>query len=108
MGKSEFFPWLKHLDEAHRREFFADISRVAYEVSVSVNARMDGLDSEISSWKSTAEVHADPELYAALTSAIEGKDFGPVLLPAGCLDPELCTTAARCPNCDPEGDDDDQ
>jgi hypothetical protein len=80
MGESIHFPWLKYLDEQHRREFFADISRVAYEVSVSVNARMDGLDAEISSWKSTAEVHSDPELYAALMRQIDGEDPGLVTL----------------------------
>lgn len=32
-------------------------------------------------WKHTAEVHADPELYAAVTRPIE--DAGPVPLPEG-------------------------
>lgn len=101
---SDFFPWLKHLPEAEVREFFSDISRVAYEAFCAPTVNTKALDVEIASWRSTAEVHADPELYAALMSAIDGEDAGPVLLPAGCLDPELCTTAARCPNCDPEED----
>jgi hypothetical protein len=54
----------------------------------------------IYAWKATAEVHADPEVYKALTQAQEG-DFGPVLPPESpcCLD-----LSGQC-ECDAEDSD---
>ena len=50
------FPWVRHLPDSEVREFIA----------------------EIAAWKATAEVHADPDLHRALTTPLDGTDYGPV------------------------------
>ena len=76
MAESTAFPWLKHLPEDHAREFFNELFNAFGEAQldtmpgVAVNAATYAkyLDAVIAPWRSTAEVHADPELYAALTA----------------------------------------
>ncbi|MFD4144207.1 hypothetical protein [Streptomyces sp. NPDC058572] len=59
------FPWVRHLPAHDVREFSAELDN---------NSAVAQLITE---WRHTAEVHADPELYAALTTD-SGEDFGPV------------------------------
>lgn len=73
--ESRAFPWLKHLPEDDRREFFEELSNALGEaqlhtmpgVQVGSETYLEILEPLLASWKSTAEVHADPELYEALT-----------------------------------------
>lgn len=75
----EAFPWVKFLPDAAMREFlveFMDTARAASELGT-----IAPLVPLISAWKSTAEIHADPELHAQLISA-KGEDLGAVEPPA--------------------------
>lgn len=72
------FPWVKYLPQA-------DVSAFAGELFAELTAS-ESLDSSapvaqlIIAWQHTAEVHADPELLAVLTSD-SGEDYGPVPAP---------------------------
>lgn len=71
----EAFPWVKFLPPAEVREFlveFMETARAAADLGT-----VGPLLPLIAAWKSTAEIHADPELYHALTSP-EGGDCGEV------------------------------
>ncbi len=75
----ELLPWLKHLPEDERREVFVDmVGSVQQSLTLDVGDErtIERLVVELSAWKSTAEVHADPELYAALTAPSGPEDFG--------------------------------
>lgn len=85
MAESTAFPWLKHLPEDAAIEFFMELHE---KIGDAVMDTMPGvrtpaetyvkhLDPLIHAWKATAEVHADPAMYQALTQATEG-DLGPV------------------------------
>ncbi|MFB7293692.1 hypothetical protein [Actinacidiphila glaucinigra] len=69
------FPWVRYLP-AH------DVRTFAVELVAELGAAAE-LDNTaavaqlITEWRHTAEVHADPELYAALSSD-SGEDHGPV------------------------------
>lgn len=72
------FPWVRYLPKSGTQSFIVEL----------VDA-MEGAESlgnpapvaqVIAEWRHTAEVYADPELLAALTS--DGDDFGPVPDPA--------------------------
>ncbi|OIJ67204.1 hypothetical protein [Streptomyces mangrovisoli] len=69
------FPWVRYLPDAAVREFlveFVETARAAVDLdNVSLLAPV------IAAWKSTALVHADPELRQALTEP-KGDDLGPV------------------------------
>jgi hypothetical protein len=74
----ELLPWLSPLPENERREVFIDlISSVkrSLELGSTGNEAIGRLVVELASWKATAEVHADPELYKVLT-ADHGFDEG--------------------------------
>jgi hypothetical protein len=70
------FPWVRYLPAADVRAF-------AVELVDALSAAAD-LDSTaavaqlLAEWRHTAEVHADPELHAALTTDDGAGDFGPV------------------------------
>jgi hypothetical protein len=71
MAESSAFPWLKHLGEDGQREFFEEILQISVlskELGTPISDYADRLHVCVAAWKSTAEVHADPELLAALTS----------------------------------------
>jgi hypothetical protein len=70
------FPWVRHLPEDARREFAAE-----WLDTLSAAAAMDNnaaLETVIAAWRSTAEICADPELYAILTREHDKGDYGPV------------------------------
>lgn len=69
------FPWVRYLPAHDVREFSVELVDV-----LGAAAELDNTAAVaqlIMEWRHTAEVHADPELYAALT-ADSGEDFGPV------------------------------
>jgi hypothetical protein len=72
------FPWVRHLPEDARQEFAAEwLDTITAATDLDNNAAVDVLVAE---WRSTAEVYADPELYAMLTRKIDDDDVdgGPV------------------------------
>lgn len=77
------FPWVEHLPEDERVEFFRELytalSNIHHGVPNPTSAHYLGAVEEVViPWRSTAEVHADPELYAILTADHEPADFSEV------------------------------
>jgi hypothetical protein len=70
------FPWVRHLNEDEKREFAAE-----WLATLSAAAEMDNnaaVETVVAKWRHTAEVYADPELYAILTRETGKGDYGPV------------------------------
>lgn len=105
----ELLPWLKPLPENERREVFIDlISSVkqSLELGSTGNEAIGRLVVELASWKATAEVHADPELYAALTRPLDPADFVeaprpelPVRVPGQAMKPNTWQPKKHRPQC---------
>jgi hypothetical protein len=76
MADSSAFPWLKHLPEDDQREFFMEVHQAIGDavldtmpgVQTPSETYVRHLDPLIASWRTTAEVLADPELKRILTS----------------------------------------
>ena len=67
--------WARHLPADAVREMLAEIAETADRaVSVDPFATLAALDTVLAAWRSTAQVHADPELYAALTQIADHID----------------------------------
>ena len=59
------FPWVRHLPDNEKQEFAAEwLDTLTAATELDNNAAVEVLVAE---WRSTAEVYADPELYAILT-----------------------------------------
>lgn len=59
------FPWVRHLPEETWPEFAAEwLETLLAATDLDNNAAVEGV---IAAWRSTAEVYADPELFAILT-----------------------------------------
>ncbi|MBB5807175.1 hypothetical protein F4560_006943 [Saccharothrix ecbatanensis] len=74
----QIFPWMRHLPREDREGFVVELvetMRSTAELNTEAPVEM-----VIIGWRNTAEIHADPELLAALTRPHEG-DFGPVPRP---------------------------
>jgi fermentation-respiration switch protein FrsA (DUF1100 family) len=70
------FPWVRHLPDDARREFAAHwLEMLSAAAAMDNSAALEGF---IAGWRSTAEVYADPELYAILTREHDKGDYGPV------------------------------
>jgi hypothetical protein len=70
------FPWVLHLPAGARQEFIAEwLQALSAAASLDNNAAVDGV---VAAWRSTAEVYADPELYAALAGERDRTDGGTV------------------------------
>ena len=70
------FPWVRHLPDDAKREFAAEwLDTLTAAADLDNNAAVEGV---VAAWRSTAEVYADPELYAILTRQIDEFDGGPV------------------------------
>jgi hypothetical protein len=70
------FPWVRHLPEEARKEFAAE-----WLDTLSAAGELDNgaaVETVVAAWQHTAEIYADPELYAALTRDLDGTDYGPV------------------------------
>jgi Family of unknown function (DUF6247) len=76
------FPWVRHLPEDARREFAAEwLATLTAAAEMDNNAAVEGV---VASWRSTAEVYADPELFAILTrkiDKIDGRRVPPPVVP---------------------------
>lgn len=80
----ELLPWLKALPEDERREVFIDVIasvKNSLELGSTGNDAIGRIVTELASWKATAEVHADPELYSALTRPVRPEEFVEVARP---------------------------
>jgi hypothetical protein len=72
------FPWSRHLPDDAKEEFTAEwIATLSAAAEMNNNA---AVETTIASWRSTAEVYADPELYSILTRE-HNEDYGPVPMP---------------------------
>ena len=70
------FPWVRHLPEDAWKEFAAEwLDALSAAGELDNGAAVEGL---VAGWRSTAEIYADPELYARLTRDLDGTDYGPV------------------------------
>ena len=62
-------PWLQHLPKEERKEVLRDAKALAKAGDFSALAQL------LVEWKATAEIYADPELFARLTAAEDGVDL---------------------------------
>jgi Family of unknown function (DUF6247) len=70
------FPWIRHLPEDERGEFAAE-----WLATLTAAAEMDNnaaVETVVATWQHTAEIYADPELYAILTREVDRIDGGRV------------------------------
>jgi Family of unknown function (DUF6247) len=73
------FPWVRHLPEDAWGEFAAEwLDTLNAAGELDNNA---AVETVIAAWQHTAEVYADPELFAILTREHDGIDYGPVPRP---------------------------
>ena len=73
------FPWVRHLNEDEKAEFAAEwLGTLSAAAEMDNNASVEGV---VAAWQHTAEIIADPELYAILTREHDKGDFGAVLPP---------------------------
>ena len=64
------FPWVRHLPDDEKQEFVAEwLDTLRAAADLDNNAAVEGV---VAAWRSTAEVYADPELYAILTREHDG------------------------------------
>lgn len=73
------FPWMRFLPSGEARAFIAEFTETA-RACADLQTLMP-LNAVVTAWRVTAEVHADPELYKALTTPLEEADHGPVPAP---------------------------
>lgn len=74
----EAFPWVRFLPPESVRAFVVELVEVLRAAESIDN--LAAVATSIAAWQHTAEVYADPELLAVLTSASED-DYGPVPAP---------------------------
>lgn len=75
------FPWVRFLAPDEVREFLVEFVETARACAAIDNYA--ALDTAVTAWRHTAEIYADPELYAILTQPLDDDaDFGPVPIPA--------------------------
>ncbi len=76
----DVFPWVQFLPREDVQAFMVELVKTARACAELGN--MAPLEPIIAAWRGTAEIHADPELRAAATAALDGTDYGAV--------PEVC------------------
>ena len=80
------FPWVRHLPEDAREEFAGEwLGTLSAAAELGNNV---AVETVVAAWQHTAEVYADPELYARLTRDGSGADEGPVAAPEVHGEPE--------------------
>jgi hypothetical protein len=73
------FPWVRYLDEDEREEFATEwLGALNAAAALANNA---GVEVVVATWQHTAEIYADPELYAKLRGPLDYFDYGPVVPP---------------------------
>ncbi|KOV19780.1 hypothetical protein [Streptomyces sp. XY152] len=75
----EAFPWVRFLPDGAVREFLVEFVETA-RASTDLGT-IEPISQVIAEWKHTAEIYADPELYAALTADHGDVDLGDVPAP---------------------------
>jgi hypothetical protein len=75
----EAYPWVRFLPEGDPDAFLTELIETS-RASTDLNAIAPIYDV-IASWKNTAQIWADPELAAILSSPSDGDDYGPVSMP---------------------------
>ncbi|MFB9345869.1 hypothetical protein ACFFUA_00055 [Streptomyces heliomycini] len=75
----EAFPWVRLLPDGAVREFLVEFVETAR--ASTDPGTIEPISQVIAEWKHTAEIYADPELYAALTAGHGDVDFGDVPAP---------------------------
>src|SRR5216683_1831612 len=76
MALPEVFPWVRFLPREDVRGFLVELVETARACAELDN--MAPLEPVIAAWLATAEAYADPVLHEALTTPLDGTDFGPV------------------------------
>lgn len=76
----DVFPWVRFLPTEEVRAFFVELVETA-RACVEID-NVAPLFPVVDSWRSTAEIHADPELHKSLTEPLDGTDYGAVPPPA--------------------------
>lgn len=76
----EAFPWVRFLAKREVQDFLVEFIETARACVDLDNLRP--LESVIYSWRSTAEINADPELRAELTRPLDGVEHGDVPSPS--------------------------
>jgi hypothetical protein len=75
----ELFPWARFLPEEGVRQFLAEFVETARACAdIRVFAPLEGV---VEAWRHTAEIYADPELYARLTQSFDPDQEGGQVLP---------------------------
>lgn len=73
------FPWVRYLDEDEQKEFAAEW--LAALSSGSAMGNTAAVEVVVAAWQHTAEIYADPELYARLSEPLDDADYGPARPP---------------------------
>lgn len=74
------YPWLRFLPETERDECLDDLLEAATACASIEN--FAAYRAAVASWRSTAEIYSDPDLFARLSGPAEiREDLGSVLLP---------------------------
>lgn len=77
----EVYPWLRFLPPDGHEAGVRDLLDVA--VSCAAVSNFAAYHAKVASWRSTAEIYSDPELYAKLSGPVDiREDLGPVPEPA--------------------------
>jgi hypothetical protein len=75
LALADVFPWARHLSDAERSDFAAELIAALSDAAELV---LDGNAHEvIAGWRATARIKADKRLYADALAPTQG-DFGPV------------------------------
>jgi len=72
----EDYPWVNHLPPDVQAEFLTDHVRTIH--TAAEFERWTLVEQNITEWRATAEIYADPALLARLTRPHDGEDAGPV------------------------------
>jgi hypothetical protein len=70
------FPWVRFLPPEDVREFVNEFTGTAQ--ACAELGSMAPLEPVIDAWRTTAEIYVDPELHKALSTPLDGTDYGPV------------------------------
>jgi hypothetical protein len=70
------FPWVRFLPPEGVREFVNEFTGTA--AACAELGSMAPLEPVIGAWRATAEIYVDPELHEALSTPLDGTDYGAV------------------------------
>jgi hypothetical protein len=79
LSLADVFPWVRFLPQDDVRAFLVELVETL-RAAASVG-NVAAVEPVVAAWKSTAEIHSDPELLTAATAALDGTDYGE--LPGG-------------------------